>query len=141
MAEQIPLVVISGKIQQLPDGDTIKGASGARSIDPANVNAPAQVTTDLHDYDPAGFTCDTQVLCIDLDNNHDITGIAYKCDWQTLIISNDSDKDLKVKKEDNNSLAANRFTLDADVTIKSGQALEFFYNANKNRWFAIGSQF
>lgn len=119
----------------------VSSGGGSRGIDPDEVESPVQVTTDLVDYNPSGFTCETQVLCIDLDNNHELRGLQYQCDWQTVIISNDSVKDLKIKKEHASSLPANRFTVDADVTIKSGQAVEVFYNANKSRWFVLGSNF
>lgn len=142
MAEVRPLVHYSGKVEEIRDGDEIPSTltgGGARTIDADEVENPVQITTDVSDYNPIGFTCETQVLCIDLDNNHELRGLQYKCDWQTLIISNDSLKDLKFKKEHVSSLPANRFTLAADVTLKKGQSVEVFYNANKSRWFIVAA--
>lgn len=34
MAEQRPLVIISGRVQQLPTGDTVAGATGGGAFDP-----------------------------------------------------------------------------------------------------------
>ena len=39
MAEQIPLVLIDGAVQQLPSGDTISGASSSGGLTPEEEKA------------------------------------------------------------------------------------------------------
>lgn len=132
---------ISDGAMSAADKAKIDGLSGSpnRNIDPANVIAPPQITANVNDYNPTGFDEFTEVICVDLNANREITGLQYKSDWQSVIISNDSTSDLKFKKENTGSLAANRFSIDADYTLRDGYMVECIYNANKSRWFLIGT--
>lgn len=96
---------------------------------------PAALTASTHDYNPAGLAT-ANVVFISATGNQDLTGIAAQEDGRVLFVQNYllGGGDVKLKNNNANSLAANRFLLDADVTIKAGMGVTLIYSTSVSRW-------
>jgi len=56
MAERLPLVVISGQVQQLPEGDTVAGALSPLKIIYNNENLQIETNTQVTGHHEISFT-------------------------------------------------------------------------------------
>lgn len=92
------------------------------------------VTGDQDNYSPAQLE-PYILLRVLLDGNHDITGLdSSGFNGGEYVIIKATDADIKFKKNDGGSLAANRFLIDADVTLKMDHSMMFIYDSVVSRW-------
>ncbi len=83
----------------------------------------------LSNYNVICFKGDTDIELKGLDSS-DLTN------WNGILVLNalDDDKTLKIKKNKNSSLAANRFEIADDITLENGEFWWIVYNQNRQRW-------
>jgi len=97
---------------------------------------PSQITAQEDDYNPTGLS-GASVLRLSSDASQDMTGLQGGADGRLLYIHNIDVNDIVLKDEDANSSAANRFALNADVTIEADNLVVLQYDSTSLRWKAI----
>lgn len=107
----------------------------------ASVLTPSQITSNQNDYNPTGLTnggvpYGASQLRLDTDASRDITGIVGGVEGRVLTIINVGAQNI-VLKDDVTSTAANRFQLNADLTILPEQAVMLIYDGTSSRWRAL----
>jgi len=101
------------------------------------VISPAQITTNVDNYAPAGLATAAD-LRLSTDATRDITGIAGGADGRLLMITNVGADNIVLKDENAASLAANRFALTADVTMPPDAKVVLSYDNTASRWRVVG---
>lgn len=95
---------------------------------------PPPIAAHTNNYNPAGLAT-ANILFLDATANYDLTGLEAQENGRVLFIQNISTNgDIKLKNNNANSLAANRFFLNADATIKKGMGTTIIYNSTLQRW-------
>lgn len=95
---------------------------------------PAQIIANQNDYAPTGFSTAT-VLRLSSDATRTITGLAGGADGRIIIFQNIGSFRISLTFEDAASLAANRFTFDAE--INDGWSLILRYDGVSSRWRSV----
>jgi len=95
--------------------------------------SPAQITAQADDYNPTGLST-ASVLRLDTDASRDITGLAGGANGRPVLIMNVGANDIVLKDESASSTAANRFALNADITIAPDQTVGLWYDGTSSRW-------
>lgn len=98
--------------------------------------SPAQITADQNNYNPTGLA-DAAVLRLSSDAARNITGLAGGADGRIIIIHNIGSFDIVLVDESASSTAANRFALNANVTISADQVAILQYDSTSSRWRAV----
>jgi|GEM_PF-1537138 len=98
--------------------------------------SPAQITADQNDYAPTGFAT-ASTLRLSTDASRNITGLAGGADGLIKLIHNIGSFNIVLKDESASSTAANRFALNADVTIAADQMALLQYDSISSRWRVI----
>jgi hypothetical protein len=98
---------------------------------------PAQLTADQNDYNPTGLA-DAVVLRLDTNAQRTITGLAGGADGRVLVLVNVGAQNLILADESASSTAANRFALDAALTVWPDTAVHLLYDATVSRWRVTG---
>lgn len=99
--------------------------------------SPAAIGSDVNDYAPTGLLASSGVRLVS-GAAQNITGLAAGAGGQILLVHNVGSFDLVLKDESASSVAANRFALNADVTLKADQSTLLQYDATSSRWRVIG---
>lgn len=118
------------------DDDALAPASLDVTAGPAKLSGeltPAQLTADTNDYDPADLATAT-VLRLSTDASHMLTGLAGGAAGRLLLLLNVGAENLILSDEDALSAAANRFALDASVTLTPDTAALLHYDTTAARW-------
>ena len=108
-----------------------------------SVLSPAQITSNQNDYAPNGWNNSSaapygaSILRLSTDASRDLTGLSGGTSGRLVIISNVGSFDLVIKDESGSSTAANRFALNADITINADEGLMFWYDGTSSRWRAL----
>jgi hypothetical protein len=136
------------KLKVSPDGSSwteafnIDQSSGnltlPRGLALTGVISPAQITADQNNYNPAGLAA-ASVLQISTDAPRRISGLAGGAEGRCLIVINVGGQPVTLLNESASSSAANRLTLNADLTISAKQAAILRYDGTAARWQAIAS--
>jgi hypothetical protein len=100
--------------------------------------SPAQITVDQNNYAPTGFST-ASTLRLSTDASRTLTGLAGGADGRVILIHNIGAQDLVLADESASSTAANRFALNAAVTIAADQTATLRYDATSSRWRVISS--
>jgi hypothetical protein len=134
------------KLKVSPDGSSwteafnIDQASGnltlPRALSLTGVIAPAQITTDQNDYNPAGLAA-ASVLQISSNAARSVSGLAGGAEGRCLTVINVGSQPVTLLNENASSSASNRLTLGADLTISAKQAAILRYDGTAARWQAI----
>lgn len=101
------------------------------------------INVDQDDYTPTQVGKDwqnVQLVYLTPNSNVEITGLTAPTGNNRAIkyLMNDSgNRNVKLKNNNNNSIPANRFLLEKDLTIKDRQALLIVYNPIELRWNAV----
>lgn len=127
------------------DWDTIADFGGIGAVVtnlPQNIQfsgdiSPAQITSSQNDYNPTGLST-ASVLRLDTDASRNITGLAGGADGRVIIIHNVGANAIVLKDEDAGSSAANRFALNADVTLVADECAVLQYDSTSSRWRMVG---
>jgi hypothetical protein len=99
---------------------------------------PSQITSNQNNYAPTNYQY-AGVLRLSSDASRDITGILGDLDGRILPIFNVGSFDIVLKDEDAGSTAANRFALQADITIPPDGAAILWYDSTSSRWRCVGT--
>ncbi len=100
--------------------------------------SPSQITSNQNDYSPTNLF-KSSILRLSTDASRDITGITGGLDGRLLFVFNVGSFDIVLKDEDAGSTAANRFALQADITIPPDGAALLLYDATSSRWRCVGT--
>ena len=94
---------------------------------------PPQITANQNNYNPANFST-SNVLRLSTNASRDITGLASGVQGRVVMIHNVGTNPIVLKNENASSTAANRFALNADVTISQSETLTLRYDGASSRW-------
>jgi hypothetical protein len=100
--------------------------------------SPAQITADQNDYNPTGLAT-AAVLRLTSDAARNVTGLAVGADGRIIIVHNVGANTIVLKDESASSTAANRFALNADLTLGADQSGLLRYDAVSSRWRLVGT--
>jgi hypothetical protein len=95
------------------------------------------ISAQADDWNPSGLST-ARCIRLTCTGNQDMTGITAQTDLKEYLFINLGAGDVKFKNENVASLAANRFSMDADVTVKQYQAVHIFYDGTSSRWRVLG---
>ena len=100
---------------------------------------PAQITASQNDYAPTGHAT-SSVMRLDASAAWSITGIAGGAIGRKLQLHNIGVGDITLTDEDAASTAANRFALNANITLLPDQSIELWYDGagGSSRWRVLG---
>jgi hypothetical protein len=99
--------------------------------------SPSQITGNQNDYNPTGLST-AAVLRLSTDASRSITGLQGGADGRIVIIHNVGSNAIVLKDEDAGSSAANRFALNADLTLSADECAILQYDSTSSRWRQIG---
>lgn len=112
----------------------IRATAGGQAWD--GKTTPTQITANQNDYNPTGLNRNYHIR-LSSDASRDITGIVKGVDGQMFILHNVGSFNIVLKDESASSTAANRFALNADVTIAPDQSVSIWYDSTSSRWRVI----
>lgn len=98
--------------------------------------SPTQITADQNDYNPTGLSSAT-VLRLDSDASRNITGLQGGAEGREIVLVNVGANNIVLKDADAASSAANRFAMDADLTLSADMSALLIYDATSSRWRLI----
>jgi hypothetical protein len=134
------------KLKVSPDGTawtevfTIDQDSGnltlPRGLALTGIIAPAQITADQNDYNPADLAT-ASVLQISTDTARKVSGFASGAEGRCLTVINVGSQPVTLLDESASSSASNRFSLAGNLTIGAKQAAILRYDGTAARWQAI----
>lgn len=107
-----------------------------------SVLTPAQITSNQNDYNPTGWNnggapAGASILRLSTDASRNLTSLTGGVSGRLLLIANVGSFDLVIKKDDGSTgTIANRFALNADITLLPEQSLMFWYDGTSSRWRA-----
>jgi len=99
----------------------------------AGSTSPAQITSNQNDYNYTGLKR-SFVQRWDSNASRDITGLLAGSAGEYKIIFNVGANNIVLKHEDAGSTAANRFSLNADITLLPGNGAMIWYDTASSRW-------
>lgn len=107
-----------------------------RGLALTGVVAPAQITADQNDYNPAGLAA-ASVLQISSNAPRDVSGLAGGAEGRCLIVINVGSQPITLLNESASSSASNRLSLDNNLTMSAKQAAILRYDGTAARWQLI----
>ena len=107
--------------------------ASAGGIIMAGAVSPTQLTADQNDYNPTDFHKQF-VIRLSSDASRSITGIAAPTAGEYKVILNVGAQDIVLVDESASSTAANRFALNANITIGADEACTIWYDGTSSRW-------
>lgn len=106
------------------------GITGKISL--ASVSTPAQFTTNQDNYNTDAVNC--SIFRFSTDASRDFTGMTNGYTGRVIYIFNVGGFNLVIKNSSGSSTAANRFLLNADITLLPEQGCCFIYDGTSSRW-------
>ena len=100
--------------------------------------SPSQITANQNDYNPTGLS-NASTLRLSTDASRDITGLSGGADGRVILIHNVGSNNIVLKDESSSSSAANRFALNADITIGADQGCVLQYDSTSSRWRSLAN--
>lgn len=102
--------------------------------------SPSALTGNVNDWNPTGLGTAHAIRADPGAGNREITGIVAQEDGRVIYLFNISTaNDIKLKSENANSLAANRFALKADLTLEKNESVVMVYDGTTQRWRVAGA--
>lgn len=95
--------------------------------------SPAQLTANTDDWNPTNLA-DASTIRFSTDASRNITGLQGGADGRLLVLHNIGSNNAVLKDESASSSAANRFALNADVTLGADQSALLQYDSTSSRW-------
>lgn len=121
-------------ILMLPDGNGTYQTLGRPF---GRILTPAQITSNQNDYNPSGAGS-ADVIRLSSDASRNVTGLAFLSGGKAVLLLNVGSNDIVLKDESASSAAANRFALNADMTLSADQAVLAWYDPTSARVRVIG---
>lgn len=97
--------------------------------------SPSQITANQNDYNPDALA-NVTTLRVSSDASRNITGLAGGFEGRIIIIVNVGTQEIILKTEDALSIAANRFAINADMTLLGNDCAILEYDSVSLRWRA-----
>ena len=120
----------------------LKGLDGRTDFESAiafiNDISPAQIIANQNDYNPASLA-GAVIVRLTTDASRNITGLQGGADGRIVSIVNVGSFDIVLTDEDALSLAANRFALTGNLTLRADQGVILVYDSTSSRWRVAGS--
>lgn len=101
--------------------------------------SPSQITANQNDYSPTGLST-ASVLRLTTDASRNITGLAGGADGRVIFMHNVGSFNFVLMDGDTGSSSANRFNLEADITVRPDAVVMLQYDSTSSRWRAVGKQ-
>lgn len=122
-----------------PDAWVILATGGATNANVAfsGVLTPSQITSNQNDYNPTSLST-ACVLRLNTDASRNVTGIQGGAAGRIFIVHNVGANNIVFKNADTGSSAANRFAMNADLTLTAGEVALFQYDSTDSRWRKLG---
>jgi hypothetical protein len=98
------------------------------------------IGSDQHNYSPTGLAT-AQVLRLNVcgtPSTKQLTGIEAQGDGRVIYVWNRGTRDLELVDESVSSTGANRFALNANITVAPDQAVVIAYDGDSERWRVMG---
>ena len=95
--------------------------------------SPTQILANQNDYNPTGLA-DAVILRLTTDASRNISGLQGGADGRVISIVNIGSNNIVLTDEDALSLAANRFALTGNLTLRSDQGVVLVYDSTSSRW-------
>ncbi len=108
-----------------------------------SILSPAQITSNQNDYNPTGWQNGgapngASIIRINTDASRNLTSLTGGAAGRLTIVHNVGSFDLVIKNDDGSTgTAANRFKINADITLQPDEGLLFWYDATTARWRAL----
>jgi hypothetical protein len=99
---------------------------------------PAAISADQNDYNPTDLATASTLRLAATGAARTLTGLAGGTDGRILLVHNVGSLDLTLADDSASSTAANRFALNAAVTLKADQSTLLQYDSTSSRWRVIG---
>lgn len=99
---------------------------------------PPAIAADTDDYAPANLATASGMRLTASGAARTITGLTGGEGGRIMLVHNVGALDIVLADESANSTAANRFALNADVTLKADQSTLLQYDGTSSRWRVIG---
>lgn len=139
------LVNDSGTLKKVDADDFLSAGSGLNyletlTLDSGSIITPSEITNDVDDYNPTGFSTCIMIRQSISSNGKAITGFLAPSVGVNRVISinniSSSGRDLKFLHNDSNSSAANRILMrdNGDRTIRPNETAIFWYDHTSSRW-------
>jgi hypothetical protein len=107
-----------------------------RGLALTGVVAPAQITSNQNDYNPAGAAT-ASVLQLTSDASRTVSGLAGGAEGRVVCVVNAGSQPIVLLDESTSSSAANRFALGANLNLAAKQAAILRYDGTAARWRAL----
>lgn len=107
-----------------------------------SVLSPSQITSNQNDYNPTGWNNGgaphgASILRLSTDASRNLTSLTGGVTGRLVIIANVGSFDLVITNDDGAiGTAANRFSLNANITLQQNETLMFWYDGTSSRWRA-----
>ncbi len=111
-------------------------ATFARGLSLTGIIAPAQITANQNDYNPAGLGT-ASVVNVSSDAARSLSGLAGGAEGRVVSLLNTGGQIVTLLNESAASAAANRFALGGDVAVGAKQAVLLRYDGTASRWHAL----
>lgn len=99
--------------------------------------SPAQLTAQTDNWNPTGWST-ASIIRVDTNGSISLTGLAGGADGRLAFIHYIGVNSLIIQDEHASSTAANRFALNANISLGPDQSTLFLYDTTTQRWRAIG---
>jgi hypothetical protein len=140
MAERRPLVLISGRVKELPTADTLPGVGGG-----GTTISPAQITGWQNNYNPTGLASTVSRMILDTNGFHFLTGLGATAEGHVLELVNPTNFCIGLKHGSTDSTAANRFDFsdsngknEMDIMVYPRQTTTLIYRSSRWRHMSGG---
>lgn len=97
---------------------------------------PIPLGANTDDWAPVGFAA-ASILRATTDATRELRGLAGGTDGRVVFLQNVGNQKLKLMNEAGSSLAANRFSIGADLILRPGQTVLLVYDPVSSRWRAL----
>src|SRR5579859_374467 len=119
------------------DGATAGGA-WAQKKNFVEVLSPSSLSASQNDFNPTGYSAHTGALRLTSSANINITGLSGGASQRVITLYNAGASSITLTNNDASSLAANRFSLGAAVTMAPNQSAKLVYDGANSLWYCIG---
>lgn len=110
-----------------------------RGLSLAGVIAPAQITSNQNDYNPAGLAS-ASVLQIASDAARSVSGLAGGAEGRIVALINIGSQPVTLLDDNTASVSSNRFLLGGGLILTAKQAAILRYDGTAARWQAIAAR-
>ena len=120
-----------GKSVAIGEGNV--SIAGTISYEDSATLSPPQIVVNQNDYFPDGLH-ESAILRLDSSGVVNITGLKAPDKAQQITLFNVGSSGIRLKINDANSLAENRFLIGGDILLQQNESVILIYDIVDNRW-------